>query len=165
MSDDAVIRMYLGKRIESARMANESLVLVFDDGTAIRFLDEGGQCCEVRYMTCDDNLRDFTGDRLLGWEVLDAPERDGSGDVHEVQFLHVRTSGGTITCETHNEHNGFYGGFEVRVRELDSEGKVIYPPPPPRPERPSGPPTSVDTTMMMPASTHHCPPSTPVMTT
>jgi hypothetical protein len=35
--------------------------------------------------------------------------------VHEVQFLRVSTDAGTIVCETHNEHNGYYGGFNVCV--------------------------------------------------
>jgi hypothetical protein len=123
MSEPDVAARHVGKRIETVRHRHDSgaatgaLCVVFEDGTQISFADEGQDCCEHRYMTCDDDLQSFTGARFVGWEVLDAPSRD-DGDVHEVQFLHVRTDGGAIVCETHNQHNGYYGGFNVVVREV-----------------------------------------------
>ena len=38
-------------------------------------------------------------------------------EVHEVQFLKIRTSNGDITFETHNIHNGYYGGFYIELTD------------------------------------------------
>ena len=48
------------------------------------------------------------------------------GGVHEVQFLNIETSLGIITFETHNEHNGYYGGFYIKAvyHETVKEEKV-----------------------------------------
>jgi hypothetical protein len=102
------------KRIEVVRMFDETLRLVFEDGTELCFADRGQNCCEHRYMTCDDDLVGWTGAKFVGVDLLEAPNGN-NGDVHEVQFLHVRTDMGTLTCQTHNEHNGYYGGFSVEV--------------------------------------------------
>lgn len=121
MSDD-VTPKFIGKRIETVRLdeVSDRLCIVFDDGTQIAFADHGQDCCEERYITCDDDLMSFTGSRFLGWETRDAPDIEAGGEVHEVQFLHVMTDGGTIVCETHNEHNGHYGGFNICVTEVAS---------------------------------------------
>ena len=78
----------------------------------MRLADEGQSCCENRYMSTDDDLSDFIGGTLLDAEIKAAPdETDEWGQVHEVQFLEVRTSKGSFTMASHNEHNGYYGGF------------------------------------------------------
>jgi hypothetical protein len=51
--------------------------------------------------------------------LQDASERPDEYGIHEVQFLIVDTDRGSFTCETHNEHNGYYGGFLVVCRPLD----------------------------------------------
>lgn len=67
-------------------------------------------------MRTDDNLADYVGGQLLDMELRDAPEQeDEHGDVHEVQFLVVKTSKGQFTMSNHNEHNGYYGGFYIEV--------------------------------------------------
>lgn len=109
------INASIGKTIVSATMAENSLRFALADGQTLVLSDEGQDCCEHRYMTCDDDLSGFYGATLLEVEVRDAPSID-DGDVHEVQFLVVKTSKGDITAETHNEHNGYYGGFSVQAR-------------------------------------------------
>lgn len=93
------------------------LVFTMDDGYKMALWDDGQSCCESRYMTTDDDLNRFIGAELLGAEIRDGdepPKEDYDNcDVHEVQFLIVHTSLGDITCVTHNEHNGYYGGFSV----------------------------------------------------
>mgnify|MGYP001577043259 CR=1 FL=1 len=108
---------YQFKRVECARMVNDALTLVFEDDTALTFADHGQSCCEDRYMTCElDDLDKLTGDRLISAEVLSAPDGVSEDEEHEVQFLHITFSSGyVLTCETHNEHNGFYGGFDVSI--------------------------------------------------
>lgn len=96
--------------------ADTGLHFVFDDGYKMKLFDDGQSCCETRYMTTDDKLIDFIGSQLVGAEVKDAPDRETEyGEPHEVAFLTVTTSIGVFTCETHNEHNGYYGGFLVRA--------------------------------------------------
>ena len=97
----------------------KELVFTFTDGTQLMIFDEGQSCCESRYMTTDDDLAGFVGSTLLEAEVADAPNIIGGYGDHEVQFLHVKTSRGTFTVETHNEHNGYYGGFAVACRLVE----------------------------------------------
>lgn len=107
-----------GKEISLAELANDMLTLKFTDGTAIAFYDDGQSCCEHRYMVCDDDLPSFTGATLEGAELADAPDVEDGGEVHEVQFLRVSTSKGVIVVSNHNEHNGYYGGFSIKVKTL-----------------------------------------------
>jgi hypothetical protein len=94
------------------------LVIDFIDGTGIVLFDDGRSCCEKRYAHTDDDLTAFAGAVFRGCEIREAPNLvDEDSDVHEVQFLLVHTSLGAVTIETHNEHNGYYGGFYLAVRE------------------------------------------------
>lgn len=107
----------LNKTIKEVRLFEndhvDALILTLDDGTLL-LRDEGQSCCEARYMTCDDDLATFAGSKIVGVELRDAPSIEvEDGDHHDVQFLVVRTTGGEIVCSTHNEHNGYYGGFNV----------------------------------------------------
>jgi hypothetical protein len=105
----------IGRTIAKAELfpdGDGALVLTFTDGAKLKLYDNGRSCCESRYMTCDDDLSSFVGDVLTGAEVADAPTITSEwGDPHEQAFLKVRTDRGVITATTHNEHNGFYGGF------------------------------------------------------
>lgn len=107
----------IGKTIAGMSMENNSLRIAMADGRTL-MLDDGGQsCCEHRYMTCDDDLSGYEGATLVNVETRDAPSvEDEYGNEHEVQFLVVTTSKGTITAATHNEHNGYYGGFWIQAR-------------------------------------------------
>lgn len=107
------------KSISSMYLNSEDeLRIGLEDGTVLVLWDNGQSCCENRYMRTDDDLDSFVGDIFLGIEILSGPEEedDYGGGVHEVQFLHIRTSGGTVVCSSHNEHNGYYGGFSIKAR-------------------------------------------------
>lgn len=107
----------IGQRITSLELSDDELRIWLASGAALVLHDEGQSCCELRYMRTDDTLADFVGSTLLGAEVRDAPEQTGPyGEVHEVQFLVVHTSVGDLTMSSHNEHNGYYGGFAIRAR-------------------------------------------------
>ena len=118
----------IGMELQHVELLNDILVMRFTDGRGIQVYDDGQSCCETRYITTDDKLSDFVGATLVDMELRDAPNvvTDDAWDEHEVQFLLVNTSKGTFTLETHNEHNGYYDGFAVVIRELpnDSEGLV-----------------------------------------
>jgi hypothetical protein len=106
----------VGKQIIKCELVKEyehdGLLLGFADGTGIELWDDGQSCCEDRYMHTDDALTEFVGTTFLGAEEREAPDvDDDTYGVHEVAFLVVKTSLGDFTIETHNEHNGYYGGF------------------------------------------------------
>jgi len=101
-----------GKKITVLSIDETSLHLTFEDGSKIALRDNTETCCEKRYMRTDDNLEAFIGSNLYNVEV-----RDGGGvedsDVHDIEFLLVSTSTGVFTISNHNEHNGYYGGFNI----------------------------------------------------
>jgi hypothetical protein len=110
----------VGKKIESVALVDDALRFVFTDGTKIRVRDDGQSCCEHRYMTTDYTLSEFSGADFLGIEIKDAPcVEDECGECHDVQFLEVKTSIGEFVMSSHNEHNGYYGGFDIVVEEVE----------------------------------------------
>lgn len=113
-----VFRRNMGKEIEAIDLLDNRLLFTFRDGAKMQLVDTGQQCSEERYMHSDDPLEVFVGSRLLGAEVRPAPEMQCEGCVHEVQFLLVTTSGGSFMVETHNEHNGWYGGFRIVAEDV-----------------------------------------------
>jgi len=112
----------IGKTISEIVLSPDGKLLTirFTDGTGVCFLDDGQSCCEHRYMTTDDKLDDFVGATFTAARIASAADRpDGDDNVHEVQFLHIDTSKGTFTVESHNEHNGYYGGFALICRTAE----------------------------------------------
>lgn len=111
----------VGKTIQTADMKDDALIIGFADNTKLRVWDDGQSCCESRYMMTDDNPSDFVGSTFIGMELRDAPKEPSEHDgEHEVQFLLVNTSKGTFTLATHNEYNGYYGGFWICARKTDN---------------------------------------------
>jgi hypothetical protein len=125
-----VIAGALGKIIKTVVLdekiaEDDALVLTFADDSVVCLLDAGRSCCEYRYLTTDDDLPSFAGAILTGLEVLSGPDvKDDDYGVHETAFLHVRTDRGTIVVTTHNEHNGYYGGFWLIARIPNENGTV-----------------------------------------
>lgn len=110
---------YYGREIKDAKFdkGGDSFTLKFTDGIEIRISDLGQACCEHRYMTCDDNPDDLIGGKLKHIVVKEQKELP-SDDVHQVAFLEIQTDNCAITFCTHNEHNGYYGGFGLNISEL-----------------------------------------------
>lgn len=116
-----------GKTIASVSLgSDDALHFVFADGVKLKMWDDGQSCCERRYMTTVDDLSFFVGAKLLGVEIKEAPPVDDGYEEHEVQFLEVQTSIGVFTMASHNEHNGYYGGFCVKA-ELESPAMTAAP--------------------------------------
>lgn len=113
----------IGQKIKAATLDEEgdgALVLVMGDGQTLRLFDNGRSCCESRYLTCDDDLDQFIGAELIDIEVSDGPTVETEyGEPHETSFLRVKTSLGDIVATTHNEHNGYYGGFSIQASVSD----------------------------------------------
>lgn len=108
----------VGKTIAEVRLDEEANALrfTFTDGSKLKIWGDGQSCCETRYMRTDDNLQEYVGAKLLGAEIKEAPSttdgEDQWGD-HDVEFLEVQTDRGVFTMASHNEHNGYYGGFSI----------------------------------------------------
>jgi len=123
--DSDALDPYYGREIAAIKLDKSAypdgvLFLRFTDGAGVKIYDDGRSCCEERYMHTDDELGDFIGATLLGAEIKSAPTQQGDWETHEMQFLHVTTSKGIFTVETHNKHNGYYGGFWMTVASDDA---------------------------------------------
>ncbi len=78
-------------------------------------------------MTCDDDLAYVAGATFLAVALVEGPiEKDEAGETHEVQFIKLATSKGVITISSHNENNGYYGGFsiEASIEKQKEENRV-----------------------------------------
>lgn len=114
---------YFGKTIQAVEFSEDGIILTLDHGLKIKVSDEGQSCCEHRYMRTDDDPQSLVGQTLTRIDVKDVDgdrevEEDDYG-VHEICFLEIGTDKGCISISTHNEHNGYYGGFSLMVQELE----------------------------------------------
>jgi hypothetical protein len=99
----------------------------FQSGRTLVLLDVGQSCCEHRYLHTDDNLADLIGQTLTSVHVL-STERGGDAereDCSDIAFLQIVTDRGRVVVETHNEHNGYYGGFSLRAEIHDADDTLI----------------------------------------
>lgn len=112
---------YYGRTITNAEIDDERMIIELDSKTRIKIFDDGQSCCESRYITCDDDVKDLIGGKLTKIESSEGDEDDGEyGEVHEWVFIEIATDKDHIKFCTHNEHNGYYGGFGLSVTELES---------------------------------------------
>jgi len=117
------LKVCLNKKIEKVYLdeASDKLRFEFEDKTRLAVFDDGQSCCEHRYMQTDDDLPYFSGATFLDVEIKSADTIEGDYDVHETQFLEIKTDKGVFTMANHNEHNGYYGGFWI-VASMDAGG-------------------------------------------
>lgn len=111
---------FLGKTISSVSLTDNKVKFIFTDNTIMLLCDTDQQCCENRYFTTDDDLSEYSDSVLYNVIIKDCiykneyyPEEDNSN--RDVQFLEVITNHGSITFASHNEHNGYYSGFNIEV--------------------------------------------------
>lgn len=111
----------IGKTISYMKLEDDVLSIGFSDNTRIQIYDDGQSCCEARYITTEDNLDYFIGANLVKIEERKAApiEESEYGDVHEIVFVDITTTHGVVQLCSHNEHNGYYGGFDLVVKELE----------------------------------------------
>lgn len=112
----AAVQSSIGKKLKSIKLNGDNVVCAFDDGAWLRLWDNGQSCCESRYVTSDDNDKDFAGHTLVNVEIREAAKHDvNEYTEHEIQFLAVKTDKDEFVATTHNEHNGYYGGFSINA--------------------------------------------------
>lgn len=112
------INLLKGKKIIALvldRREPEAFVIATSDAT-VQIYDAGQDCCEKRSMTCDDDLASFVGATFLDCIVEDGPESESEDQPHETKFVRISTDRGVIVLTAHNEHNGYYGGFQMKAR-------------------------------------------------
>ena len=124
ISDDetrTAVQNSLNKTISGVFITDDNLYINFTDDTALRIWDSGQQCCEHRYMICDDDLNDYIGAKLTNVYSKPAIFTDDDWDNrHETMFVDFETTNGVFTIVNHNEHNGYYGGFRVEGEITES---------------------------------------------
>lgn len=108
---------YIGKVISSLSLQDDILTIRFADGTGVEIFDDKQNCCEHRYMHTDDDLSGVKGGVLYDIELRDVVYDENDCEAHEIQFLVVKTSEGEVVVSSHNEHNGYYGGFSIEFRD------------------------------------------------
>lgn len=109
---------YYGKKIKNAAMEDKHFIINFEDNVCIDIYDNGQSCCERRYMHTDDDIKWLIGKTLVGISEKEVKKTTGEyGDPHEIVFLEIMTNDGAVTFSNHNEHNGYYGGFELTIVE------------------------------------------------
>lgn len=102
---------YKDKVIQDIILSEECLQITFEDGKKIKIFDDGQSCCEHRYMRTDDDVKALVGKKLVHIATKEGPTT-------EIVFLEIMTSDGFITISNHNEHNGYYGGFGMKIEGL-----------------------------------------------
>jgi hypothetical protein len=117
---------YFGMIIADASFnadTNEIILILYnflkDMKTKMTLWDDG-QCCEKRYFTFDDDLDFIIGKQFTGITTKEGKHIDDEDGVHEINFLEIFTTKGSIIISAHNEHNGYYGGIdlEVKIKEI-----------------------------------------------
>lgn len=108
---------YYGREIKSAELKDNEIKIVFSDGVKIKIWDDAQSCCESRYMQTDDKLSELVGQKLVAVNVKDTEAKD-DGEVREICFLEIQGNKSSVTVSTHNDHNGYYGGFGLSVDEI-----------------------------------------------
>ena len=109
---------YYGQKIVSASLDDDALKLGLDSGKTIKIWDNGQSCCESRYMRTDDQVASLVGHTLTRIEAKEAPNEPDEYGEHEVVFVEVGTDQNFVTIASHNEHNGYYGGFGLSIDEV-----------------------------------------------
>ena len=122
---------YVGRMVTSAVLDREEneFFLTFADGTKISIYDKHQLCCENRYMTCDDEVDCLVGGTLVHVVAKAGPVDDSNEHIrHEQVFVEIATTKGSIVITNHNKHNGYYGGFELTIMEVEAPAQPVEAP-------------------------------------
>jgi hypothetical protein len=106
----------VGKKITQVELIDNIIKIDFEQG-GIEIYDNGQSCCESRFITTDDEVSDLVGKKFTSVELAEAPDIEYTYGQHDVQFVRVHAEDTVVVFETHNEHNGYYGGFWIVARE------------------------------------------------
>lgn len=110
---------YIGRTIEKIHIKDDIVYIKFNKYDFLKVIMVN-TCCEELYFTSDDKLEDFNNSVLLDISFKESEEACEDEDLyggieHDIGFLEILTSNGTLHIKAHNEHNGYYGGFYVKL--------------------------------------------------
>lgn len=120
---EEVMKAVKGKVIEEVKVDDNEIIIIFRDSLRLHLWDGEQQCCEFRYLSTDDNLSAHKGAEIISVELEESGEyserpeyssRCNTIEEDDPMFLKILTTAGLITVCTHNIHNGYYGGFDIR---------------------------------------------------
>jgi len=109
------LKASIGKKIKKVWLGNNRLNFLFNDDTSFYIFDDGQTCCEHRYMHTDDDLDYYKNTKLIDIEIADVQQKEDDYTIVESQFMKVKTGKGVFTVVNYNEHNGYYGGFWIKI--------------------------------------------------
>lgn len=109
----------IGHTITTLELRDNVLHFEFSSGRKMKLSDRGQDCCESRYITTDDDPASLVGSKLLDVLIKSTLRSCSKDDAHDIAFVEVKTDRGSIVLETHNEHNGCYGGFDIECTRAD----------------------------------------------
>lgn len=114
------VRSVVGCIISSISIDGNQVIISFSNGKMLSITDNGQSCCEHRYITSDDLPVTFSEvETLVSVDSREMPTMsDEFGDPHEQCAVIVQTTLQSLTFVTHNEHNGYYGGFSLVAKVL-----------------------------------------------
>jgi predicted phage gp36 major capsid-like protein len=114
-----IIERCIGKKIIEVKFSDDTIFLTFADMKTLWIWDGGQSCCERRFMRTDDNIQELVGLDFEGLELSTVARCSfESLDEREIQFLKVKAGWVEVVFSSHNEHNGYYGGFSICVKEV-----------------------------------------------
>ena len=90
----------------------------FTNGLVVKIYDAGQQCCEQRYVSTDDDINSVKNHKLI--DIVSKPISESiveNDERQDICFIEIITTGGCITLVNHNNHNGFYSGFDLTIEE------------------------------------------------
>ncbi len=113
-------KMFYGKAIKNTIFnKRKNKIFLYFDNLVLQISDDMQICCEYRYITMDDDISDLIGDSLKEIIVKPAeatiPDESIGIEIHETMFVEIATNKNSIVFCTHNEHNGYYGGFNLNL--------------------------------------------------
>jgi hypothetical protein len=115
---EKAVNATVGKKITSVTLENDVIIIGVEDGTKISVRDDGQSCCESRFITTDADLPSYRGKTIRGYELRQMPDGDDGYECHDQQAFVILTDEGNIDFVTHNQHNGYYGGFSVTAHQI-----------------------------------------------
>lgn len=109
---------YYGKKIVTAKLYQNEIFISFEGKPIVKVYDDGQSCCESRYISTDDDPLELSGQTLVAINVKDAPDGEHEYGSHGRKFVEIQGNKSSVTFVTHNEHNGYYGGFGLTLEEV-----------------------------------------------
>lgn len=118
LKDEEKLKSLIGKTIENLVLEDNKIYLTLD-GKKFTIYDDMQLCCEYRYIDTDDNIKSYVGSTILDIGLKGAYKRIEEWTDQDIAFLKIQTTVGVITFNTYNEHNGYYGGIYLSVKEQE----------------------------------------------